>query len=346
MRLITVFVFLLATQLSWVHAEDPVFSGPQVGEELPSLPCQLLTGKMEGDTVDLVKSFEGAPSLILFVHELTRPGFALMRTVGNYASGRSISESTEVGDPAEKKSTGSDEQKMKVGVVFLTADLTKTVDWSRNVRRLFSDQVTYAVSPDGIEGPGAFGLNRHVTLTVLVANRGKVTHNVALIQPQLQADGLGILKAIVAATGGGEVPTVESLMGADPRMNRSAARGADTSSGQPSDRRNREEAMRRPDQAAKNQSGRPQTDVQLTALLRRMISKSANETQVLEMAAEIEAYVGKNNAARKDLTRIVNNIIDAGRLKNYGTPKAQSILSKWKESYRAEASKGPARVED
>ena len=109
---------------------------------------------------------------------------------------------------------------MPVGVVFLSEDKTETIQWASNVQRLFSDGVIYAVSPDGIAGPGAFGLNRNVTMTVLVCDKGKVVSNFALLQPQLQADGPAMIDAIVKVSGGGEVPSLESILQANRGMMR------------------------------------------------------------------------------------------------------------------------------
>ena len=39
------------------------------------------------------------------------------------------------------------------------------------------------ISLDGIEGPGNYGLNRKVTLTLLVAKGTKVVANFAIVQP-------------------------------------------------------------------------------------------------------------------------------------------------------------------
>ena len=71
--------------------------------------------------------------------------------------------------------------------------------------------VPIGISVDGAEGPGAYGLNRNVTLTVLAGKGGTVTANYALVQPSVQADAPKIL-AEVAELVGGEVPPLEELM--------------------------------------------------------------------------------------------------------------------------------------
>ena len=98
-------------------AEGPVFSGPQIGETLPSFQTIGFFGEYEGKSFDLVQVADGGPLLIVFVHELTRPGFALTRAITKFA--------------AERENQG-----MTVGVVFLSDDQTETVKWSANVRRV------------------------------------------------------------------------------------------------------------------------------------------------------------------------------------------------------------------
>ncbi|MCG8651350.1 MAG: hypothetical protein MI861_16035, partial [Pirellulales bacterium] len=181
--------------------QDPVYSGPQVGEPLPSFKIQGVSGDQVDKELDPVGDAQGQPILLVFVHELTRPGFGLMKAVTQYASTRP--------DP-----------KMKVAVIFLTDDPTATKRWASNVERLLSPKITYGLSLEGKEGPGSYGLNRNVTLTVLVAKEGKVTGNYALVQPQLQADGPKILKSIVDVTGGGKVPAIEELAGNQMRRER------------------------------------------------------------------------------------------------------------------------------
>ncbi|MEM9587568.1 MAG: hypothetical protein AAGA03_09825, partial [Planctomycetota bacterium] len=58
-----------------------------------------------------------------------------------------------------------------------------------------------AVSPDGREGPGSYGLNRNVALTMLFAKDGQVIHNLSMVQPMLYTDPhvIGALADLVEA---------------------------------------------------------------------------------------------------------------------------------------------------
>lgn len=288
LRNLSLVLILLVPMSLPVSAEDPVFSGPQVGEKLPALPAIGLFGQREAKSFDLVDEADGGPVLIVFFHELTRPGFALMRAITNFAAER---------------------EGMTVGVVFLSDDTTETMKWSSNVRQMFSEKVIYGVSPDGKEGPGAYGLNRNVTLTILAGTEGKVTGNFALVQPQLQADGPAILKAVVALTGGGDIPSIDELETRYAgRMN--MQRGGD-----------RRQMAERGD--------RVESDPQLATLLRAVINRQADEQAVREAAAKVEAYIAENERARKELTRIVNTVVNSGKIENYGTAAAQEILRAW-----------------
>jgi anti-sigma factor RsiW len=53
-----------------------------------------------------------------------------------------------------------------------------------------------------------------------------------------------------------------------------------------------------------------------------------------EAAAAVEAWIEKDEAARKEIARISNTIVNSGKLENYGTPRCQEILRKWAEKYK------------
>jgi len=273
---------------SMSFADNPVFSGPQAGEKLPPFKAQGVFGDQAGKEVDLIGQADGKPLLLVFVHRRTRPAFGLTNTVMKYA--------------ATQKEKG-----LTSGVIFLTADPTETGQWMNRVKQHFPDGVTHAISTDGVDGPGAYGLNRNVTLTVLVGNEGKVTANFALVQPSLPTDGPKILKAIVDATGGGEVPSIADLAGPRYRGQREGGR----------------EEMRR----------EQRNDPELGPLLRAVINKQASAEEVAEAAKVVEAYVKENDTARSQLGRIANTVVNSGRLTNYGTEAAQEQLKQWAKEF-------------
>lgn len=280
--LLSVTFVILISQMA--RTEDPVFSGPQVGEKLSPFEFKGVFGDLAGKKIDLIRQAEKKSVSLIFVHARTRPAFGLTNLVMKFAATRS-------------------KAGLESAVVFLTDDATSTETWMRQVEKHFPKGVTYGVSLDGPEGPGAYGLNRNVTLTVLVGKEGKVTANFALVQPSVQADGPKILKAIVDVSGGGKVPSIEELAG--PRY-----RGQDS----------RDTPAR-------------QTDPELTSLLRSLINKQASEEDVSKAARELDAHVEKNEAARKELARIASTVVNSGKLSNYGTAAAQEKLKEWVKKF-------------
>ena len=172
--------------------EDEVFSGPQVDEKLTSFVARGVLGDEAGQEFDLIAEAKGKPVAIIFVHNVTRPSIGLTRLIMNYCAKRS-------GDG------------MHGGVVFLSNDPTETENLIKRASHALPTKVPIGISVDGPEGPGAYGLNRDVTLTVLIGKENKVTANHALMQPSVQADAPKIAKSIVDVLGGGKVPTLEEL---------------------------------------------------------------------------------------------------------------------------------------
>lgn len=204
-RLLAAAVSLALAAASFAQDDKPAeFSGPQVGEKLTPFTTKAILGEQAGQDIDLVKSAAAGPVVIVFVHEVNRPTVGLARLLGLYA--------------ASKKADG-----LTSGIVFLTADATKTQEWMKVAKGALPSGLPVGISPDGQEGPGAYGLNRKVQMTVLVGKGDKVTANFALVQPSLQADGPKIAQAIVDALGGGPGPTAEELQKLTGPMRRGAA---------------------------------------------------------------------------------------------------------------------------
>ena len=280
-RLCLVICLLAIGSLSAV-GQDEVFSGPQVGEPFPGLTYTGVFGDQEGKEIDFDAIAKDKASLVFFVHKRSRPAFGLFNSMIKFASKREGIES---------------------GLVFLTDDASETTNWMTRIRKVFSEGATYGVSPDGLDGPGAFGLNRDMTLTVVVAKEGKVTANFALVQPSLQVDGPKIAKAIVDVTGGGKVPSIEELAG-DMRMRRTDARRTDA-----------------------------RRDAKLGTLVRSVINKRATKEEVAAAVKKVEEYAEEKPAAKKELGQIATRIVNSDRLATYGTEAAQDAIKEWAKKY-------------
>lgn len=269
-------------------ADEPLFSGPQVGERVAPFKTRSVLGENAGKEFDVVADADGKPLCIVFVHDVTRPSIGLTRLLMTYAQQRA-------GDG------------MHGAVVFLTADATATETWMKRARHALPKDVPVGISVDGGEGPGAYGLNRKATLTVLIAKENKVTANFPLVQPSVQADGPKILKAMVEALGGGDVPTLAQL-----GVDRAMRRGAPPKDAPPKD--------------AARRGG---LDPQLAGLLRAVIQKTASDEQVDAAAKKVDQFIDENKQAEQQVAQIANRIIRAGKLENYGTPRAQEHLRRW-----------------
>jgi hypothetical protein len=136
-------------------------------------------------------------------------------------------------------------------------------------------------------------------MTILVAKSKTVTANFALVQPSLQADLPKIVAAIVEQVGG-TIPEMSNLLD-------------------------------KPD----NESMRPRGDKpsvdpdRMRSLMRPLIQKDATDEQVDAAAKAIEQACKEDPEIQKEVLRIAKTIVQSGKLENYGTARAQSILRRW-----------------
>jgi hypothetical protein len=266
-----------------MHAEEAVYSGPQVGEKLVPFNVRGVFDRDAGQSFDFVKMANHGPIVMVFVHEVNRPSIGLTRALTSYTASRA-------------------KDGLFTGVIHLHDDATEAENMLKRMRHALTPGVPTGISVDGIEGPGSYGLNRKVTLTILVGKNDQVTANFALIQPSLQADLPKVLDAIVKLIGG-PVPSIEELAG---------------SSGMA------------PMRGKENQSA---SNEDLRALLAPLIRRDAKPDEVEAAARKIDSYLEKNESARAEVGRIAARIIDADKLASYGTPRAQEIIREWKVKY-------------
>ncbi len=292
------FLLLIATLLFFpsvtvpAYAEDALFSGPQVGEALPAFSVREVFGDDAGKEIDFVARADGKPLVLVFVHDVNRLSISFTRILTQYTVSRSA-------------------DSLQTGVVWLRDDVTEAENELNRIRHALAPGAPIGISVNGAEGPGSYGLNRNVTLTVLVAHENKVTANFALVQPSLQADLPRVLATIVELVGG-PLPSINELPGME---------------------------TMRPSPPA------DEVTPNLRPLLQPLISKSASESAVDQAAGEIEKAISADPAARKELGRICSTIVDAGKLTNYGTPPAQRYLEKWaKEIGKPAAGVEPVRA--
>ena len=262
----------------WLNAQEPVFSGPQPGEAIAPFEVRSLSAADAGKQIDYVANANGKPLLLVFVHDLNRQSIAMVRSLTTYS--------------AKRKQDG-----LQTGVVLLSDDAYDAEKNFQRMKHAYHSETPIGVSLEGLEGPGRFGLNRLVMLTIVLSKENKVVANYALVQPSLQVDLPKIAKSIVELIGG-PVPTLEELVG--------------------------KETMRMVQGETK---GRPQLDV--SGLVRPLIQKTATEAQVNQLADKIEQAMKDDQAVRREIYRIATAVTGGGKLSDYGTTKAQEYLTKW-----------------
>jgi hypothetical protein len=169
-----------------VWGQDSLYSGPQPGEALPAFKVLAATGPHAGREVDYIREFGNSPILLIFIRDIDRNVYRVLWPCDRYASERA-------------------EAGLKTLYVYLAPDKVEGERRMQQVTKSLNLEVPAATSIDGVEGPGAYGLNKQVALTAIVAKDGKVVANRAIIQPgALEAQRIiGDLVPLV----GGRVPS-------------------------------------------------------------------------------------------------------------------------------------------
>ena len=297
---ITTFIVLLLSSLSTASGDDAPFSGPQIGEALSSFNVQGAFEPHEGKSLDFVAMAKGKPVVLIFVHDVNRQSIAMTRAVATYGVSRA-------------------KDGLTTGLVWLSDDVTEAEAELKRIRHALAKDSIVGISLDGKEGPGSYGLNREVMLTILVANENKVTANFALVQPSLSVDLPKVLASVVDQVGG-EVPSERELL-------------ALTGGGRPGAQSRMDIQNQGPGQRGVREGNAPVQAYALRNLLRPVIRRDASPEQVDEAAKRVEELAKTSPVVQAEIGRITNTIIGAGKLDSYGTPRAQEYLQRWADTY-------------
>ncbi|MBM3844820.1 MAG: hypothetical protein FJ405_00855 [Verrucomicrobia bacterium] len=182
----------LCLSSSLLLAADPVFSGPQPGEPATPFKTIAIAGAgTVGEARDLVSPPSVKPLTLVFVHTVERSLIPLLRAVDQYAF--------------EKK------DKLVSEVVFLAQDRLSGEQRTKAASGSLKLYSSLSLSPDGIEGPGNYGLNKECMMTILVVTNGIVATNFALVQPGI-ADGPGVIGAMARIIGDASPPAATDLV--------------------------------------------------------------------------------------------------------------------------------------
>ena len=169
---------------------ERVFSGPQPGETIK--PFKVLQAQAnQPEELEIAKKTGEGTTLLCFVHRLGNDDRILfgLGLVDFYAS-------------RHKELTSH--------FVLLSDDRAKIMTMLRGWARgpLFTKSLV-SLSVDGAEGPGYYGLNRDVAMTVLVAKGDKVVSNLVFQAPNNR--DLHAIMAAVAKALGKPVPTLAKV---------------------------------------------------------------------------------------------------------------------------------------
>ncbi len=317
-------------------AQDPVpalESGPKPGAPLPACPVYAPAGPFAGQEFDVAARIGVRPGAILFVHELTRN------------TGPMISGLDRLG--VQLAWTGLEVHTVRVGQERSEAEVaTKRSSEAMGLHR------PILVSTDGIEGPGAFALNRRATLTLVLAREGKVVESVAFTDT-----GRGDLQRLrtLVETATGPVPTdpvelkkaIEARLTRDPealralvvdlalllqrverveqnRMQREQQRGQMPprrgEGGEPA-------AQPRPD-PARPREGKAPEDEELRNLLRRCIQRSADAAELDAAFAAVDARVGDDAGLRSQAVEMFRLMLSLDYGNDAGKQRAKDYVAK------------------
>ncbi len=289
-------LLLIASASLTCWAEDPVFSGPQVGEALPPFSVVAVYGSDAGTEVDPIKVADGQPTLLIFVHKLTRPGMALTRALTGYAKSQ-----------ADHGAVSA--------IIWLQDDKAKAEEYLVRAKKSLNFAVPVGVSVDGGEGPGAYGLNRNVELTILVAKQNKVAANFALVQPS-------VTEAAKIAT---ELAKLMGQPAPDQKQMETLAYPAG--------------AMRTRARPAANNTPAARPANELRELMRKVIAPGIGEAELAAAVKAINTWVGEDKQRQANLGRMASAVLDRGM----GSRAAQATIKSWQQKY---ADQKPASADE
>ena len=274
----------LLVAIQFCAADDPVFSGPQPGEMLVPFQVVVVYGENAGKEINPIELASGKPMLLVFVHKLTRPGIALARGLSSYAKSQPGAAS---------------------GIVWLDDDKAKAENYLNRAKMSLNFTAPVGVSVDGGEGPGAYGLNRNVELTILIANENQVTANFALVQPSV-TEGPRIAGEFAKLLNQVAPTTAEFDKLAYPGGGMKARR----------------KMAKKPEEPS-----RPAGELRM--LMTKVIAADVSESDLRDAVKAVDLWVRGNQARRRQLGQMAGAVLQRGM----GSQLAQTQIKAWHEEY-------------
>lgn len=309
------------------RADDPVFSGPQAGEKLTPFKARAFSGPRAGEEVELPGPNEGKPTVLVFVHEITRPALQLIRPIDHFG--------------AKWADLG-----LMTHVVWLAADPAQAEQFLDRAKNSLGLKSPVAIALGGVEGPGNYGLNRNVTLTILVANEGKVVANFAIVQPN-ETDAPKVLAEVAKLVDKPAPSTAEIKAELAPGTMRGKAESNRPDAERIADLEEQvfaltsalKEALVRIARLEGSSpsgsigprgtaaGGKPVRDMELQRLMRRLIQQDATGTQIGQTVKEMVVWAGGDARRKAELIEYGKQVLELG----YGTEAAQDALRRLTE---------------
>jgi hypothetical protein len=286
---------------AWAQDPSELVSGPSPGTPLPACKVYAPSGPLAGTEFDAAKRLQKGPGVLLFVHDLSRNTAPMITGLDRLA--------------VQLAWTG-----LETFTIRVAADRNEAEAAVKRSSDALSLYRPILISPDGIDGPGGYALQRKATLTLVVAKDGVVVRSVAFTDTG-RAD-LRRLRALVEEATGA-IPTdpkalrglIEERLTRDPEQLRTLAIELTMllqrveQMNETRDQKNRSDM--RPDAkaapgpegapnaaTAKPREGKPPADEELRALLRRAIQKAADAAELDAVFAAVDERVGTDAGLR------------------------------------------------
>lgn len=315
-RLLPIALLSTVAWATWSQDQE-LYSGPLPGEPIVPFEVVAATGPERDTVVDYVTRFDGAPTVYCFVHNVSRASSRTVRALDVACAARA-------------------DEGLRTLFVMLGSDQDETERYGMIFPGLLDLSSHVGISVDGNEGPGAWGLDRELVLTVTVAKGDMTVASFPLLSPnetdvprimeavdpllveletfedlrdevlRLRQDVRALQETVAALTGGAApAPSAEpDMMGGGMR---GGARGALASEGAPTPL---EERMR--DLTAEGVTAQ-QARV-IVAELRGMLELDpALAQRFLELAVEVRDAGHGTDAARRQIEALASELLGKQR---------------------------------
>ncbi|MDG2223326.1 MAG: hypothetical protein P8L85_18230 [Rubripirellula sp.] len=155
----------IAEPADWIkELEQPIYSGPQPGEKALAFGAINLRGDQAGQEIDPISLAGDKLQLIIFVNEA--------RTFGRFLG---FLQRQLLAIEANSK------YRWTMSVIVCTDDANEAEKSFAVLDQRYPKELLFCLSKDGSAGPPAYGLDKNITATVIVAKDGKVLHNLPYV---------------------------------------------------------------------------------------------------------------------------------------------------------------------